>query len=477
MLEPGYEYGKALQRRLLALLVRDPKSLSSIIRPQYFTQPLLVDISRVVTEAYEKHPNARLSPDSLKEFVKASLHRNARQNWPDYKKEIKLSFSQRIPDKSILIGEAIKFAKEARYREALVSAERFITSGRYDKVHEVIEEARAVSDKTQNGTSAVKLPVYHFHRLLAAEDEIEQEYLVETIVPRGGAILSIGLPKGLKSWFSTAVALDAAIADRKALGYFDIPRPVRVLLIQIEDSLGRTRSRLQRLHEARPFRRNPFPGNLVIITRCSLNLNDPEWIARLEEVIAKQKTELVIFDVFRRLFRGNVNSAEDTAAFFERVDGLRDKHHLAVWIVHHSNKNAEAGMMTRALGSINLTGWAEVLLHFKDKQQSGGTTTCKLEIETKDQVIDGELKVILEDEEQPMLRVEKAKSADDKLQKAMSKLKHKWKIDDLAHVLGLKYHGAYKVLQVWLREEIAICVNQGSKGHPARYRFHQIAAE
>lgn len=172
-----------------------------------------------------------------------------------------------------------------------------------------------------------------------------------------------------------------------------------------------------------------------------------------------------------------MNSAEDTAAFFERVDALRDKYHLAIWFVHHSNKNVEAGMMTRALGSINLTGWAEVLLHFKDKKQLGGTTSCRLEIETKDQVIDGELKVILDDEECPILRVEKAKSAESKLQKAMSRLKHNWTVKDLAKTIDLKYAGAYKILKDWLRDGIAILVKQGSKGHRARYRFRQVASE
>jgi hypothetical protein len=478
MIDDGYEYGEIFQRKLLALLVRHPGRAKGRIEARYFTSPIQVDIARVVQETYGKHPKDRLTRTTLCELVKPSLGRRARENWPLYKKEIKSLYRVKLPDKSLLLEKATEFARESRYRQALVDGEHYVNAKKYDKVHEVIEEARrSVSDQAQGATSATKLPVYHFHRLLAIEDEPEQDYLVETIVPRGGAVLSIGQPKGLKSWFSTAVALDAAIGDRKALGYFTIPHPVRTLLVQVEDPLARTKSRLQRLHEARPFRRNPYPGNLLIITRCSLNLNDPVWVARLEEVIAKQKTELIILDVFRRLFRGNVNSAEDTAAFFERVDALRDKYHLAIWFVHHSNKNVEAGMMTRALGSINLTGWAEVLLHFKDKKQLGGTTSCRLEIETKDQVIDGELKVILDDEDCPMLRVEKAKSAEGKLQKAISQLNHKWTVDDLATKIELTYDGAYKVLRGWLREGIAVLVKKGSKGHRARYKFHQIDAE
>lgn len=300
---------------------------------------------------------------------------------------------------------------------------------------------------------------------------------METIVPRGGAILSYGLPKGLKSWFSTAVALDAAIGDGKAVGYFSVPRPVRVLLVQVEDSASRTKSRLQKLKEARLGRQNPYPGDLKIITRCPLNLTDSQWLARLEAVIAKQKTDLVIFDVLRRLFRGDVNSAEDTAAFFEQVDGLRDKYGVAVWIVHHSNKKSDGEMMTKALGSINLTAWPDVLLYFKHKQESNGITTCNLEMETKDEAVEGELKVILDNDEEPILRVEKAIPAEDKLRKAMAQLKNEWTIDDLAGVLALKYPGAYKVLQDWVKEGIASLARKGSKGHRARYRFVEIGTK
>ena len=474
MIDFGFPFREAFQRRLLALLVQDPGAVSSTIEPRYFTSPIFTDVARIVTETYNKHPDARLSLDSLKELVKASLSRKALQNWSLYKKEIESSFTQRLSDKSILMQRAAAFAKESRYREALVNAERHVSNRRYDLADKDMEEARQLgSDQAQRGKGSIKLPVFNLHQLLATDFESRQDYLVETIVPRGGAILSYGLPKGLKSWASTALALDAAIGRGKALGYFDIPQPVRVLLVQVEDPASRTKTRLRRLKEARPLRQNPYPGNLKIITRCPLNLTDRHWVSQLEAVIARQKTELLIFDVFRRLFRGDVNSAEDTAAFFEQVDVLRDKYGVAVWIVHHSNKKSEGEMMTKALGSINLTAWAEVLLYFKHKQESKGITTCSLEIETKDEAIEDELKVILDDEGEPLLRIEKAKPAEDKLKRAMANLKNKWTVDELAEVLNLKYAGAYKVLQDWRKEGMAVLVRKGSKGHRARFRFDQ----
>lgn len=232
---------------------------------------------------------------------------------------IRRIYKTELKDKEILVEQALVFARENHYREALVKSERAVSAGMYDEVLKPFEAARLVDGRHSTKTGEAKLPVYLLHQLLSAEFESEGNYLVDTIVPRGGAIMSYGLPKGLKSWLSTAVALDAAIGDGKAVCYFDVPRPVKVLLVQVEDPASRTQSRLQRLREARPFRQNPYPGNLRIITRCPLNLLDSSWVAELEAVIKKQRTELIIFDVFRRLFRGNVNSPEDTAAFLEVV--------------------------------------------------------------------------------------------------------------------------------------------------------------
>lgn len=478
MIESQYWFGEVFQRQLLALLIKHPKRSKGLVEPQFFSNPMFVRIAGITLEAYRKHPDARLTSTTLYELVKDSLGSKGYEYRPDYKKQIKKIFVMPLPDKPVLLEQAREFAKEARCREALVQAERCITAHRYDKLCKVFEQARLLAgDQTQHGATAGELPVYNLHQLLATEFEASQDCLVEIIVPRGGAILSYGLPKGLKSWFSTGVALDAAIGHGKALGHFDVPRSVRTLLVQVEDSASRTKSRLQRLKEARPFSQNPYPGDLKIITRCPLNLADTHWLALLEAVIAKQKTELVILDVFRRLFRGDVNSAEDTAAFLEQVDRLRDKYGVAVWIVHHSNKKSESEMMTKALGSINLTAWAEVLLYFKHKEEAYGVTTCDLEIETKDESIEGELKVILDDEEEPMLRVEKAQPAEDKLHKAMSELKNKWTVDDLADVLGLKHGGAYKVLQGWLKAGSAVLVRRGSKGHRARHKFVHITAK
>lgn len=345
MIDAGYPWGDAFQLRLLAFLLKDPEKVLGVIEPEFFTDPITVDIAKVIGDIHKKHKGGEgsISKATLKESVRAGLGKKE-EHWSAYRKVIRQVYKTKLTDKNVLFDHVMEFARETRYRDALVKAERDINAKKYDGVKKRIEDVEVWLSTRTNGQSraaaTVELPTFYLHQLLGTEFDTDQEYLVETIVPRGGAILSFGLPKGLKSWFSTAMALDAAIGDGKALGYFNTRRPVKVLLVQVEDPARRTKERLQRLREARPFHQNPYPGNLTIIPRCPLNLLDPKWMAELERVIEKEGSELVIFDVFRRLFRGNVNSPEDTAAFLEAVDRLRDKYGVAAWIVHHSNKKS-----------------------------------------------------------------------------------------------------------------------------------------
>ena len=122
MIDGEYKYDLHFQRKLLTLLVRKPEKVLDLIEPQYFGSAIHVEVARVVGEAYKKHgtKNLRLTRSSLVELV-----RNARTNdddevWRSYKSEIKKIFKVGLPDVSILVEHAKEFAKEQRFRDALI---------------------------------------------------------------------------------------------------------------------------------------------------------------------------------------------------------------------------------------------------------------------------------------------------------------------------------------------------------------------
>ena len=69
------QWSQAFQRRALALLIREPASVYHIVEPEYFTDPILLDIARTVKTVYEKHDvhEVRISRATLWMLLKSSL--------------------------------------------------------------------------------------------------------------------------------------------------------------------------------------------------------------------------------------------------------------------------------------------------------------------------------------------------------------------------------------------------------------------
>lgn len=82
MIDREYPYGEHFQLKL-ALLLRDPKKALGVVEPQFFSNPMMVDISRIIRDAYRDHGDGsiKLSKPTLKELVRASLGKRKHEVW------------------------------------------------------------------------------------------------------------------------------------------------------------------------------------------------------------------------------------------------------------------------------------------------------------------------------------------------------------------------------------------------------------
>jgi archaellum biogenesis ATPase FlaH len=325
VIDSGYEFEKPFQRRLLTLLLREPKALSSIIKPQYFTNVLLVDIARVVTEAYEKHPDAQISQAYLREEVKASLGRHARENWPDYKKEIKLLFRLTCRDKSLLIEKARKFAREAQYRALLVEAERYVNAGKYERVHEIFEKTRSLFRDSIEGIE------WKWHRLPHPSDFPYKEvrWLVEGIIPEESAIAISGEEGVGKTLF--ALSLAKALSDgREFLGRRVWVTPVLYLGLDVSQVTLQTYIRMMRWIPDDDFRiLTTWTGEKMQPPM----LDDPKGMECLYR-LAKKYRPVMIFDTLRDFFEGEENSSTETKPVVDAIRRLRSLGATVIVLVH-----------------------------------------------------------------------------------------------------------------------------------------------
>jgi hypothetical protein len=410
----GYEYGHAAEFGLLCVYIREPEILFDFVKPVYFRSPIHTDIARITHDALRGKDlrSDRLSKRVLWAMVWKSLLEGKRSRAYEIRKAYKevvediFDTDLDLSDKQHWRDLAVTFSREAEFREALVEAERFINAKNY------VDAVRTIVD-----THEKHLPALAEAKSLRAElltslvadsndsDDIEN-FVVYPIVPKNGGVLIFGIPKELNSWMGAALALDIAFGAEKALGYFPIPKAATVLYVQVEDTRAMTRQRLRLLAQQQVRSSSKTLFNLKIVTRCSLNLMDPESVKALEEVIKKFKPDVVIFDVLRRLFRGNVLDAKDTAEFLYVLDKLRDKWNCAVVLVHHARKGESAEIQTKALGSVNVAAWADVLVFLSGKRRVGEGTVSNLNIDSKAAAsVEENLVLRVDETKTPMVRV------------------------------------------------------------------------
>lgn len=397
-------------QKLLAVYVRYPKTLFSILEPYRFNHPVFLDIARLTKEHYEKYGlECILSKATLKHIVKSYLGKKRKEIWPTYRRTIRLLFADGLWDKEAVINEAAKYIRHDTYRQALLDTEKKLNRGDYEGARRIWEKVRqAEQGELKADGQALKLPSYHLHQFLSRDenDASEEDHLVFPIVPRSGAVLLYGLPKELKSWFAVALAVDVAFG-RNALGYFPVSRAAKTLFVQVEDPEFLTRQRIKQVTAGQDFRKLVGLGMLKVVPRCPLNLTDPVWIGALEEELRGFKPELVVLDVLRRLFRGNVADSKETAEFLQILDRLRDTFHCAIVLVHHARKTESSAIQSMALGSVNLTAWGDVLIYTNGKRQVGNASVADLQIETKSSLpAESELEIFVDSEFEPMVRVQ-----------------------------------------------------------------------
>ena len=306
------------------------------------------------------------------------------------------------------------------------------------------------------------LPIYDCAEFLGQRlDEEGDDYLVQGLIPRAAAVLLYSIPKSLKTWFVLQLAVDAA-CGRAVLGKWKVPQPVKTLVVQIEDRRSQLQKRLRQIISSQGGQ-CPAVGMLQVIPRCTINLLDPEYEKELETIIKTHTPQLVILDVMRRFFRGDVNSAVDTANFLKVVDRLRDAYGCTVLLVHHSKKSRESDMQSNVLGSTNLAAWADVLLEISNKKSTGAMTTAEIQIESKSDAPDEPTIVELNPNTSPMLSVLGCGSVD--ISRARNNFKDRsWTIKEMSAFLGGSDDTAQRRVDEWSHDELVRLVRKVAHG-------------
>jgi hypothetical protein len=307
-----------------------------------------------------------------------------------------------------------------------------------------------------------------------ATDFPEPDHLIEGLFPRGGSAMILAMPHHLKSWFTLSIALASSTAGTNVLGKLEIKKPVRTYLITIEDFPGQVKWRFQQLLKASMFE-NCDADNVRILPRPygGIDIMNEGWYQTILKRVTEFKADHVIFDVTRRIFRGDLNSPKESSALCEQFDRLRDATGALTTIVHHENRK-EADIMHASAGSFNLPGWANVLIQFKRKsQEPNGTSHVEIEVDNKLAQSPEPVRMILDLASETPIRLEALEDTSG-VQELRDQLGIDWTVKDLAEALSVHKSNALRRLKKMMAADICEKVSGGKRGRTgglARYRF------
>lgn len=191
----------------------------------------------------------------------------------------------------------------------------------------------------------------------------EHRWLIDDLWADEAVGIVGGEPKCGKSF----LALDMIVAVAAGVPCLRRFRPARrgpVLLYAAEDALHLVRTRLEGICRAAGVALADLP--IHVITAPSLRLDVAEDRQQLQATVDALRPILLVLDPFVRLHRIDENASSDVAPLLAYLRDLQRRFALAVAVVHHARKGAQAMRAGQALrGSSEFHAWGDSNLYLR----------------------------------------------------------------------------------------------------------------
>lgn len=172
-------------------------------------------------------------------------------------------------------------------------------------------------------------------------DENPQCWLVEQLWGEAAVGMIGGAPKCAKTWLGLDLALSVATGTA-CLGQYAVPRAGPVLVYLAEDALPTVRQRVQGMARHRGLELDAV--DIHVITAPTLRLDQEPHRTRLYETVRRYRPRLLLLDPLVRMHGIDENHATEVAALLAYIRSLQRRLDLSIVLVHHTRKNAAAGV-------------------------------------------------------------------------------------------------------------------------------------
>jgi putative DNA primase/helicase len=374
LMKEKFEFNQDLQKKIVAMMLFDNEFLNSHreqIEPNYFDNPILKDLSKVVIDFHGKYGRIPSLDEFLQELDSLITEKKKRQR--DYPFEECLSVATEIMNVGkkgsfdYVRDKVGDFARQQVAKRVILSVdEKRLDERDYleDIAYKLKEAAMAGSGDEPVGLKTINC------------GDVEPEnitWLWRDRIPEGKLTFIIGDPGVGKSFLTADLAKHVTTGE----GWPDTPygsvEKGSVLLLNAEDGLADTIVR--RLEWAGANRKK------VVFIEATIERTGEERIFRLDKdlsrlenlIKAKGDVRLVIFDPLSA-YLGDVDSYRDTEVrgMLTPVVLLAEKYKVAILAVLHMNKKQSQNAIYRVPGSIGFAGAARAIWYVSNDGETEG---------------------------------------------------------------------------------------------------------
>lgn len=367
-MEEKFKFSHESQKKIFAMMLLDNEFMENnggLIKSDYFDNPILRDLSKIVIGFYKKYSRTPNTDEFLEEFdALITKEKERRKNFPldDYTETVAEIYEIAKTGKFDYVKDkALEFIKSQAMKNALLeSCERLYKDGpkAYHDIVKLVNEAALAGDKDAGLRSLTDVEAKDVH------------WLWENHIPLGEITLLIGDPGVGKSYFSYFLSAQVSkggywptnpnrrIKDGKVL-ILSTDEDPNYAIRPRADAAGADTDKIFILEGSRDEQ-----GRIKI-------LNLTRDIHRLEKILERDKGyRLVIIDPLSD-YLGRIDSHKysDVRWAMAPINALARKYHVAIVGIMHCNKNTSLQVLYRIMGSMGFPSVARsIWLVAKDRE-------------------------------------------------------------------------------------------------------------
>ena len=170
------------------------------------------------------------------------------------------------------------------------------------------------------------------------------DYLVENMLWKDNVCLVLAREKVGKTFFTSQMCY-AMTVGKPFLGQFDVCKPLNILYIQAEGSMGDTKDRINNSMDNADIEWDPKRWRHIFVP--AIHLNTDEGYNHIIEAMATDEEfvpDVIVIDPLYQALKGSLSDELASRDFVTSVRRIMAKFHCAILLIHHEHRGKKNQM-------------------------------------------------------------------------------------------------------------------------------------